>query len=126
VDLIGKERQIRTVPVSNWVKETLDAWLSATGIESGSAIPMCLSGGKLWGDGILGKKLFAPQLDVNRLLGNLDCSFSFFDRYFKNIAGNHRFPAIGLQRRIRGCRHPGVEDRDQCKAVPASLMDQGR
>src|SRR5271168_4820954 len=35
VDLIGKGRHIRTVPVPNWVKETLDAWLAAAGIVSG-------------------------------------------------------------------------------------------
>ena len=32
VDLIGKGRHIRTVPVPNWVKETLDAWLTARGV----------------------------------------------------------------------------------------------
>ena len=35
VDLVGKSRHIRTVPVPNWVKETLDTWLTAAGIESG-------------------------------------------------------------------------------------------
>jgi integrase len=35
VDLVGKGRHIRTVPVPTWVKETLDAWLAAAGIESG-------------------------------------------------------------------------------------------
>jgi site-specific recombinase XerD len=33
-DLIGKGRHIRTVPVPNWVKDTLDVWLTAAGIES--------------------------------------------------------------------------------------------
>jgi site-specific recombinase XerC len=35
VDLVGKGRHIRSVPVPNWVKETLDGWLTAAGIESG-------------------------------------------------------------------------------------------
>jgi integrase len=35
VDHIGKGRQIRTVPVPSWVKETLDAWLTAVDIEGG-------------------------------------------------------------------------------------------
>jgi integrase len=34
VDLVDKGRHIRTVPVPNWVKETLDAWLTAAGIEN--------------------------------------------------------------------------------------------
>ena len=45
IDLIGKGRHIRTVPVPNWVKETLDAWLTAAGIESGPLFPLRLSGG---------------------------------------------------------------------------------
>ena len=35
VDLVGKGRHIRTVPVPEWVKQTLDTWLTAAGIESG-------------------------------------------------------------------------------------------
>src|SRR3984893_11864316 len=35
VDIVGKGRHIRTVPVPNWVKETLDAWLVAADISNG-------------------------------------------------------------------------------------------
>jgi integrase len=35
LDLVGKGRHIRTVPVPAWVKDTLDAWLSAAEIKSG-------------------------------------------------------------------------------------------
>jgi integrase len=35
VDLVGKGRHIRTVPVPTWVKQTLDTWLSAAAIEGG-------------------------------------------------------------------------------------------
>ena len=45
VNLVGKGRHIRTVPVPNWVKETLDAWLAGSRYRKWSAIPMCLSGG---------------------------------------------------------------------------------
>ena len=34
-DLRGKGNRVRTVPVPAWVKELLDAWLAAAGIESG-------------------------------------------------------------------------------------------
>ena len=33
VDLVGKGRHVRTVPVPAWVKDTLDEWLVAAGIE---------------------------------------------------------------------------------------------
>jgi hypothetical protein len=35
VNLAGKGRHIQTVPVPNWVKETLDTWLAAAGVVSG-------------------------------------------------------------------------------------------
>ena len=45
VDLIGKGMHIRTVPVPNWVKETLDAWVTAAGNQERPSLPICLSGG---------------------------------------------------------------------------------
>ena len=33
VDLIGKGRHIRTVPVPNWVKSAVDAWTAAGGLQ---------------------------------------------------------------------------------------------
>src|SRR3984893_7369910 len=52
VDLVGKGRHIRTVPVPNWVKETLDAWLAAAGIVSGPLLRCVCRAGKLWGQSI--------------------------------------------------------------------------
>jgi site-specific recombinase XerC len=48
VDLVGKGRHIRTVPVPTWVKETLDAWLAAAGIESGPLFRCVCRADKVW------------------------------------------------------------------------------
>jgi len=58
VDLVGKGRHIRTVPVPNWVKETLDVWLTAAGIESGPLFRCVCRAGKPWGDGISEKTVW--------------------------------------------------------------------
>jgi site-specific recombinase XerD len=58
VDLIGKGRHIRTVPVPNWVKETLDVWLTAAGIGSGPLFRCVCRAGKPWGDGISEKTVW--------------------------------------------------------------------
>ena len=55
VDLVGKGRHIRTVPVPNWVKETLDAWLTAAGIESGLLFRCVCRAGKTLGTQHFGK-----------------------------------------------------------------------
>jgi integrase len=48
----GKGRHIRTVPVPNWVKETLGAWLAAADIRDGPLFRCVCRAGKLWGHGI--------------------------------------------------------------------------
>jgi site-specific recombinase XerD len=58
VDIVGKGRHIRTVPVPNWVKETLDTWLAAANITSGPLFRCVCRAGKLWGHGISEKTVW--------------------------------------------------------------------
>jgi site-specific recombinase XerD len=58
VDLVGKGRHIRTVPVPAWVKDTLDAWLAAAGIERGPLFRCVCRADKLWGDRISEKTVW--------------------------------------------------------------------
>src|ERR1700722_9095801 len=58
VDLVGKGRHIRTVPVPTWVKDTLDAWLAAAGIESGPLFRCVCRADKQWGRGISEKTVW--------------------------------------------------------------------
>ena len=58
VDLIGKARHIRTVPVPNWVKDTIDVWLAAAGIENGPLFRCVCRADKSWGDGISEKTVW--------------------------------------------------------------------
>jgi integrase len=67
VDLLGKGRHIRTVPVPNWVKETLDAWLTAASIESGPLFRCVGRAGKPWGHGISEKSMNIPRLALHDL-----------------------------------------------------------
>jgi integrase len=58
VDLVGKGKHIRTVPVPAWVKDTLDLWLAAAGIESGPLFRCVCRADKLWGHGISEKTVW--------------------------------------------------------------------
>ena len=58
VDLVGKGRHIRTVPVPAWVKYTLDEWLVAAGIERGPLFRCVCRADTLWGDGISEKTVW--------------------------------------------------------------------
>jgi integrase len=39
VDLVGKGRRIRTVPIPPFVKVAIDAWTAAAGLSEGSLFP---------------------------------------------------------------------------------------
>ena len=73
VDLIGKGRHIRTVPVPNWVKETLDAWLTEADIENGPLFRCVCRAGKPWGHGTSEKTVWhvvkktATSMNIPRL-----------------------------------------------------------
>lgn len=73
VDLVGKGGHMRTVPTPNWVKETLDAWLTAADIKSGPLFRCVCRAGKLWGQGISEKTIWhvvkrtAASMNIPRL-----------------------------------------------------------
>jgi len=49
VDLVGKGTHVRTVPMPDWVKETLDDWLSAADIRHGKLFRCVCRKGTVWG-----------------------------------------------------------------------------
>jgi site-specific recombinase XerD len=52
VDLVAKRRHIRTVPVPEWVKATLDEWIQAAALHSGKVFRCVCRAGSWWGDGV--------------------------------------------------------------------------
>ena len=55
-DLIGKGGHIRTIPIPDWVKAGIDAWLIAAGITSGTLFRSINKAGRIWGTG------FSPKV----------------------------------------------------------------
>jgi site-specific recombinase XerD len=73
VDLVGKGGHIRTVPVPDWVKQTIDDWLVAAGISSGRVFRCVCRAGKSWGEGMTERvvwhvvKQYAAKLGLARI-----------------------------------------------------------
>jgi site-specific recombinase XerD len=73
VDLIGKGGHIRTVPVPEWVKTTIDLWVTAAGISAGRLLRCVRRAGKHLGDGVTERvvwhvvKLYARKLGLTQL-----------------------------------------------------------
>jgi site-specific recombinase XerD len=52
VDLVGKGRHIRTVPVPDWVNSAIDSWLVSAGVSEGRVFRCVCRAGKTWGNGV--------------------------------------------------------------------------
>lgn len=70
---MGKAGHIRTVPVPDWVKQIIDAWVVAAGVRSGRLFRCVSRSGNVWGEGMTEKvvwhvvKEFAAKLGVLKL-----------------------------------------------------------
>jgi hypothetical protein len=53
VDLVGKGGHIRTVPIPDWVREKLEEWIMAAGINDGKIFRKVDGMGRIWGEGSL-------------------------------------------------------------------------
>jgi len=73
VDLIGKGGHIRTVPVPEWVRATLDEWIHAADLHTGKLFRCVCRAGKCWGDGVTERvvwhvvKLYAAKVGFARI-----------------------------------------------------------
>jgi integrase len=57
-DLQGKAGHIRTVPIPTWVKEAVDGWTLASGINDGRIFRSINKAGKIWGEGMTPKVIW--------------------------------------------------------------------
>src|SRR5712664_2798676 len=73
VDLVGKGGHIRTVPMPDWVKQTIDNWLAVAGIAHGKIFRCVCRKGVVWGTAITEKvvwhvvKEYAERLGISKL-----------------------------------------------------------
>jgi len=78
VDLIGKGKHIRTVPVPDWVQTAVAAWTTAAPITEGRLFRCAGRYGRIWGSGITDKvvwhvvKKYAKATGLQRLAPH-DC-----------------------------------------------------
>jgi integrase len=57
-DLQGKAGHIRTIPIPAWVKDSINKWMSASGIADGCLFRAINKAGKIWGSGMTPKVIW--------------------------------------------------------------------
>ena len=53
--MVGKGGHIRTVPIPDWVKHTIDDWITASGVSGGRLFRCVCRTGNSWGEGMTEK-----------------------------------------------------------------------
>ena len=69
VDLVGKGGHIRTVPVPEWVKATIDLWTTEAGITAGRLFRCVCRADRPWGDGVTERVVWHVVKQYARKLG---------------------------------------------------------
>jgi site-specific recombinase XerD len=69
IDLVGKGGHIRTVPVPEWVKRTIDLWVASAGISAGRLFRCVCRADKHWGDGVTERLVWHVVKQYARKLG---------------------------------------------------------
>jgi site-specific recombinase XerD len=73
VDLVGKGGHIRTIPVPDWVKQTIDEWMAASGVTGGRMFRRVCRSGMVWGTEMTEKvvwhvvKQYAGLIGISKL-----------------------------------------------------------
>jgi site-specific recombinase XerD len=62
IDLIGKGKRVRTVPLPAWGKRLIDEWLAAAGLTDGKVVRAIDKGGRLRGVGVTSKVIWSIVL----------------------------------------------------------------
>src|SRR5271168_1720106 len=69
LDLVGKAGHVRTIPVPDWVKRTIDTWLMAASIADGRLFRRVCRTGTVWGDYMTEKVVWHVVRQYARKLG---------------------------------------------------------
>ena len=69
VDLVGKGGHIRTVPVPDWVKATVDSWTTAAGLSGGRVFRCVCRVGQHWGEGFTERAVWHVVKHYAAILG---------------------------------------------------------
>ena len=69
VDLLGKGKRVRMVPVPAWVKQGIDEWLAAAAISDGKMFRAVRKGDEVWGGGLTPEAIWGVVETSARAMG---------------------------------------------------------
>jgi integrase len=119
VDLVGKGRRVRTVPMPSWAKSALDLWLHWAGISQGRVFRSLRKGGRVVGSSVTDQAIADVVREYGAALG-LEFAAHDLRRTFAKLAltGGARMEQIQLS-----LGHASIRTTERYLGVEQDLTD---
>jgi site-specific recombinase XerD len=119
IDLVGKGKRVRSVPMPAWTKVAIDGWVTAAGITGGRLLRAVNRGGRITGDGMTAQAVFAVVGQYGTRIG-MEIAPHDLRRTFAKLA--HKGHAAIEQIRI-SLGHASIQTTEQYLGIEQDLID---
>jgi len=120
VDLIGKGRRDRSVPVPSWAKEAVDEWTLAAGFQSGRLFRAVNKGDRLCSDSMTAQSIFEAVKKYVGKIGMESVAPHDLRRTFAKLAHKGKAPIHQIQLSLG---HSSCETTEKYLGVEQDLAD---
>ena len=120
VDITGKGGRVRSVPISSWVKQAIDEWLSVAGITAGRVFHAMHKGGYLTHESITPQAIRDVVKVYGALIGKPELAAHDLRRTYAKLA--HKGGA-GLDQIQLSLGHASIKTTEKYLGVSQSLTD---
>lgn len=120
VDLIGKRDKIRSVPMPNWTKASIDVWSSSAGASAGLMFRAVNKGDRVMGDGITPQAIYNIIVGYAEVLKNKGVAPHDLRRTFAKLA--HKGGAAIDQIQL-SLGHESIQTTEEYLGVEQDLTD---
>ena len=118
VDLVGKGRRVRSVPMPAWAKAAVDRWQCA-GLSEGRIVRPVNKGGRVAGGGLTAQAIFEIVARYSRALG-LDFAPHDLRRTFAKLAHRGQAPVDQIQLSLG---HASLKTTERYLGIDQDLVD---
>ena len=119
VDLVGKGKRVRTVPMPPWAKAAVDDWIAAAGITAGRLLRPVNKGGRVTGQGITAQAVFGIVVGYGGKLG-LPIAPHDLRRTYAKLAHKGHSPIEQIQISLG---HSSIQTTERYLGVEQDLTD---
>lgn len=119
VDLVGKGKRVRTVPMPAWTKVAIDQWMAAAGLTGGRLLRAVNKGDRIVGEGMTAQSVFESVEQYGRRIG-LELAPHDLRRTFAKLA--HKGHAALEQIQI-SLGHASIQTTERYLGIEQDLTD---